>query len=122
MRCFKIVNSIGQTDECPEPVRIIYKCRCITTMDGHFLIQIHIWVLAHVCCRPIIVYPMDDPVDVDQLHADSANEDYPISSSDNHPTASGGISQQEIYEKQLPKNMDKLPVCYNTRFLQFFVK
>lgn len=42
-----ILNSVAEEDECPE--------------------LIHLWVLAHVCCRPIIVCPMDDPIDVDQL-------------------------------------------------------
>uniref|UniRef100_A0A183C5R2 RanBP2-type domain-containing protein n=1 Tax=Globodera pallida TaxID=36090 RepID=A0A183C5R2_GLOPA len=44
-----VLNAVDADDECPEPI--------------------HIWALAHVVCRPIVVHSMDDPIDVDQLLA-----------------------------------------------------
>lgn len=36
------------------------------------MLQIHIWALAHVVCRPIVVVPMEEPLDLSQMDARDA--------------------------------------------------
>ncbi|KAI1726113.1 ubiquitin thioesterase ZRANB1 [Ditylenchus destructor] len=66
-QCIRIARDCGVTMEEEDLENDWEETMNAVASDDECLGPIHIWALAHVVCRPIVVVPMNEPIDLEQL-------------------------------------------------------